>query len=397
MTVATASRPKSPPALRSTSKPMDVDWQPHARRLADQIADPHSPWHEAVVTAPRHLLIPCWWQDRERRDGRADPEMWAQAAYADRTLITALGGQHADQADAGDRPGGMPTSSATQPSLMIRMYQHAQLYDGADVLDVGTGSGYGCALLARRLGDQHVTSIDLDPYLTEVAGSRLADAGLYPRIVTGDATGPLPDTYDRIVASVAVKPIPASWLAALRPGGRLVAVLAGTTLIITATVGEDGWAQGRVEWDRAGFMTARSGPDYPGGLDELFGKVEQLTGDHVTTGRYPVLQLAECWELQSMLEITAPGIAHYYDETEDGLRTAWMLHADGSWARASARGTQLPVVHQSGSRRLWDILDDLRDYWLAHGQFPLYGAQVFIPPDGSRIHLTRGGWETTVR
>ncbi len=53
--------------------------------------------------------------------------------------------------------------------------------DGADVLDVGTGSGYGTALLARRLGAQHVTSIDVDDYLTSAATCRLAEAGLDPK------------------------------------------------------------------------------------------------------------------------------------------------------------------------------------------------------------------------
>lgn len=276
------------------------------------------------------------------------------------------------------------------------MYRHAMLFDGAAVLDVGTGSGYGCALLAARFGDRDVTSIDIDPYLIKSAGERLAGTGLEPRLVTGDATGPLPGDYDRIVSMMSVKPVPASWLAALRPGGRLVTVLAGTTLIITAVKQDDGWAEGRVEWDRAGFMAARTGPDYPYDHDSLFTAIEHAVGDDTSWGRYPVLQVSECWELQSMLEVTAPGISHYYHEGNEGTRTAWMVHSDGSWARATATGTSAPMVHQAGPRRLWDILDDLRDDWLAHGQFPLYGAQVFIPPSGGKIHLARGKWEATI-
>ncbi|MQA83647.1 MAG: hypothetical protein GEV03_03180 [Streptosporangiales bacterium] len=214
--------------------------------------------------------------------------------------------------------------------------------------------------------------------------------------MTVDATGPLYGSYDRIVSMVAVKPIPASWLAALRPSGRLVTVLADTTLLLTATMGDDGWAQGRIEWDRAGFMAIRNGPDYPTELDDLFTAVEHKDGDKIALGRYPVLQLNECWELQSMLEVTAPGIRHYYQETDDGTRTAWMVHADGSWACAAARGVEPPMVHQGGPRRLWDILEELRDYWLQHAQFPLYGVQVFIPPEGDKIHLVRGDWEFTI-
>jgi protein-L-isoaspartate O-methyltransferase len=63
---------------------------------------------------------------------------------------------------------------------------------------------------------------------------------------------------------VAVRPIPPGWLAALRPGGRLVTTITGTSLIITAGKTPDGGASGRTEWDRAGFMHTRSGPDYQG-------------------------------------------------------------------------------------------------------------------------------------
>jgi protein-L-isoaspartate O-methyltransferase len=318
------------------------------------------------------------------------------AAYSDRTLVTRIGPLHADQARPEDHPAGLPTSSSTMPGLVVRMYQFAQLSDGADVLDVGTGSGYGCALLAQRLGEKHVTSIDIDPYLTESAGTRLDQAGLHPAITICDADGPLPGSYDRIVSMVSVKPVPASWLAALRPGGRLVTVLAGTTLLVTATKTADGGARGQVEWDRAGFMATRTGPDYSYELDEFLATIERTDGDQITRGRNPVLELEECWELRSMLEVTAPGIAHRYRVDSDGTRTAWMAHADGSWARASADGTQPPLVHQAGPRRLWDILDELRDYWLSHGRFPLYGAQVTIPPDGSVIHLQRGRWQATI-
>ncbi|MGH3379545.1 MAG: hypothetical protein ACRDP6_32900 [Actinoallomurus sp.] len=94
--------------------------------------------------------------------------------------------------------------------------------------------------------------------------------------------------------------------------------------------------------------------------------------------------------------ITAPGIEHYYEANTDGRHTAWMVHADGSWARAVAHGTDAPAVRQGGPRRWWDILDRLRDEWLRHGYFQLYGARVFIPPEGGRIHLARGGWEATI-
>jgi hypothetical protein len=53
------------------------------------------------------------------------------------------------------------------------------------------------------------------------------------------------------------------WLAALRPGGRLVTTISGTALILTADKTDDGGVTGRIEWDRAGFMHTRTGADYP--------------------------------------------------------------------------------------------------------------------------------------
>ena len=240
----------------------------------------------------------CWWSWSaagsgfgsdvwELCDGPADEDGWLRAAYGDRSLVTRVGPLHADHGWPGDRQVGMPTSSATLPGLIVQMLRHAHVYDGADVLDVGTGSGYGCAVLAQRLGDHHVTSVDVDAYLTEVAAERLAGIGLCPQLTTCDATGPLPGTYDRIVSTVAVRPIPASWLAALRPGGRLVTTITGTALIITADRTDDGGAIGRTEWDRAGFMHTRAGADYPPGLGEQFAAVREVEGDQVGVGRYP--------------------------------------------------------------------------------------------------------------
>jgi len=73
-----------------------------------------------------------------------------------------------------------------------------------------------------------------------------------------------------------------------------------------------------------------------------------------------------------------------------------MVHEDGSWARAQAVGIDHPTVHQSGPRRLWDTLDQVRDTWLSQGYFQLYGAEADIPPTGGEIHLRRGAWRATI-
>jgi protein-L-isoaspartate O-methyltransferase len=378
-----------------------MNWEPYARELADQVSYPQSRWHAALARVPRHVFVPRWWEWPEctLTDGSADEQHWMRTAYSDQTLVTAIGGLHADHAKASDRPTGLPTSSSTLPSLVVRMYRHAQIYDGATVLDVATGSGYGTALLCGLLGDRHVTSIDVDPYLTATATTRLADIGLRPDVVTCDANGELPGVYDRIVSMVSMPTVPPSWLDALKPGGRLVTVIARTALIITANKAQDAdgavYAQGRVERDWAMFMPTRSGVTYPPRPDDLFVTARNDDGETIGPGRFPVLRVADSWELASLLEVTVPGIEHDYIEDDDGRRTSLMVHRDGSWARATAIGDETPTVHQAGPRRLWDILDDLRADWLRNGQFQLFGAQAFITPSG-KIHLVRGDWKATI-
>jgi protein-L-isoaspartate O-methyltransferase len=383
-----------------------MSWEQHAASLAGKVTHRGSRWRGPVGATPRHLLVPRWWDQHDQgkwtlRDGPASEAEWMRAAYSDQTLVTEVGGLHADHARPGDQPPGLgrPTSSSTLPGLVVQMLDHAQVFDGADVLDVATGSGYSAALLSHSLGDDHVTSADINPYLTEAAAQRLHGLGLAPKIITCDATGPLPGSYDRIVSMTSVRPVPASWLAALRPGGRLVTVIARTGLILTADKTEGGeWAAtGRIEWDRAWFMPARDrtggGTAYP----DVRHAVDAKTGGDTTTGRYPVLKVADSWELVSLLEVTTPGIEHDYHQDDDGRRTAWMLHPDGSWARATAKDEHAaPEVRQGGPRRLWDILDDHREYWLRHGYFQLYGARAFIPANGS-ILLARGRWKAAIK
>jgi len=372
-----------------------MDWKTHAQALADEITHPGSRWHPVVADTPRHQFVLAWWtRDGDRWAPRRGP---IADAYADRSLVTRVGQLHADDAVEDDRAAGLPTSSSTMPSLVLTMYRHGRLAEGLDILDVGTGSGYGAALLARRYGSDQVTTVDVDLGLVVAAAERMAAIGLDPTAVAGDATGPLPGQFDRIVSMVSVPSIPPSWLAALRPGGRLVTTITGTWMVVTASRTPRGLV-GMVEYEPAAFMGTRAGEDYPAPPDDRdFDErdFDERDGDEMTTGRYPVVDVANAWQLSTMLALSAPGVRHTYRREADGRHTAIMTHPDGSWARASAVGTAPPTVHQGGPRRLWDLLDDVRDDWLRRGMAPAFGARVRINDDGS-IRLDHGDWMATI-
>ncbi|MFF4409863.1 protein-L-isoaspartate(D-aspartate) O-methyltransferase [Streptomyces sp. NPDC001404] len=381
---------------------MDLDWEGHARHLADMVLRPESRWWKPVASTARHLFVPRWWErgagGRVVRDGAADAEAWLTAAYADTTLVTRLGTVHADQLEPGTLipSGPWPTSSSTLPSLVVTMYRHATLADGCETL-VTTGSGYGTALACHRLGAELVTSVDIDAYLVTAAAERLGTIGWHPHTAVLDLTGPLPGQYDRIVSTVSVRPVPLSWLTALRPGGRLVTTITGTGLILVADKLADGGARGYIAGTGASFMSTRHGDDHDDTSPATtIWEAADGDGETVSASRYPLLHVPDSWAVRSMLELQMPGVEHRMQRHDGGGLTVWMAHPDGSWARASADSRRAsPTVHQGGPRRLWDALEDIRDRLNIAGELPVYGAQVTITPDGETT-LSRGRWSATL-
>jgi protein-L-isoaspartate(D-aspartate) O-methyltransferase len=95
---------------------------------------------------------------------------------------------------------------------------------GDIVLDVGTGSGYHAAVLAALGG--RVTSIEIVAELASAAAANLAAAGIEGvELVTGDGRQGHPPgaPYDAINVAATADSLPATLLAQLAPGGRLVA------------------------------------------------------------------------------------------------------------------------------------------------------------------------------
>jgi protein-L-isoaspartate(D-aspartate) O-methyltransferase len=113
-----------------------------------------------------------------------------------------------------------------QPKVEARILQELAIQPHENVYEVGTGSGYLTALLARRA--RHVTSAEIHPDLRARAQKSLATAGIRnATLLEGDsALGPLAESaFDVIVLTGSTPLLPQAFLDRLTPGGRLFAVL----------------------------------------------------------------------------------------------------------------------------------------------------------------------------
>jgi protein-L-isoaspartate(D-aspartate) O-methyltransferase len=116
--------------------------------------------------------------------------------------------------------------SMMQPKVEARLLQELAVQPHETAYEVGTGSGYFTALLARRA--KHVTSAEIFPDLQASAAERLAKAGLANiTLLAGDsALAPLTAApFDLIVLTGSTPLLPEAFAACLNEGGRLIAVV----------------------------------------------------------------------------------------------------------------------------------------------------------------------------
>ncbi|HSH43873.1 MAG TPA: protein-L-isoaspartate O-methyltransferase [Arenicellales bacterium] len=113
-----------------------------------------------------------------------------------------------------------------QPKQEARLLQALAPRDTDRVLEIGTGSGYVTALLARLA--RHVDTVDIFADFIEAAKKKLADHG-FTNVTfhEGDAAKGWDSnqSYDAIILTGSVAELPAVYKRLLADGGRLVAVV----------------------------------------------------------------------------------------------------------------------------------------------------------------------------
>jgi len=133
------------------------------------------------------------------------------------------------------------------PVVEGRMLQTLEINPEDKILEIGTGSGYITACLAK-LGS-HVDSIEIDEAISKTAADRLSRKNITNvTLTTADATGEMPasQTYDVIVITGSMNECPQAYKEALNPGGRLF-IITGEDPVMTARLitrtNDKAWAE----------------------------------------------------------------------------------------------------------------------------------------------------------
>lgn len=158
----------------------------------------------AMMDVPRHDFVPA---------------EYADLAYEDHPLPIEEG------------------QTISQPYIVALMTQCLALREGEKVLEIGTGSGYQAAILAR-LTDR-VFTIEIHEPLARRAAATLARLGLgNVEVRAGDGFFGWPEEapFDAIIVTCAVPQVPPPLLEQLGEGGRLVVPLGDSRTYQTLTV-----------------------------------------------------------------------------------------------------------------------------------------------------------------
>jgi protein-L-isoaspartate(D-aspartate) O-methyltransferase len=151
-------------------------------------------WDERVLNAVAETA----------REAFVEPA-FADQAYADQALPIACG------------------QTISQPYIVALMTEALKVEPANRVLEIGTGSGYQCAVLSRLC--LHVYTVERFRTLAESAKERFQTAGLMnitQKVGDGSLGFPEHAPYDRIMVTAAAREVPETLLAQLSPGGIMV-------------------------------------------------------------------------------------------------------------------------------------------------------------------------------
>jgi protein-L-isoaspartate(D-aspartate) O-methyltransferase len=119
----------------------------------------------------------------------------------------------------------------SQPYIVAAMTQLLRVHHDSEVLEVGTGSGYQTAVLARLA--KRVYTIERFPELSATARETLQELGIDNvefRIGDGSCGWPEDRTFDRIIITAAVPDFPPPLAAQLAEAGVMVAPVGDRTM-----------------------------------------------------------------------------------------------------------------------------------------------------------------------
>ncbi|HCT79063.1 MAG TPA: protein-L-isoaspartate(D-aspartate) O-methyltransferase [Micromonosporaceae bacterium] len=374
------------------------------RDLVDTLDDLHvlhTPgWRNAFLDIPREAFLPRFFRPVNGRHEAVDhdhPE-WLNLVYRNAVWPTQLDGDSTawDRARRDGPIAGEPTCSSTMPSLMALMLESLDVTDNHTVLEIGSGTGYNAALLAHRLGHDHVTSVDIDPDLVDTARHQLAATGYRPTLITADGAGGHPDRapYDRLIATCSIPAIPPAWLTQVRPGGKLITHLyrdLGGGALIQLTVDSPGIAHGHFLADYGTFMPTRLFIRTT--TTDLFRRAVHQDGDTRPVTLDPGLSVAD--DSQPFVLLAAlhmPGTHRLEFQPNDAGPQLWLLHPDGSWA---VHDIDTHTVEQGGRQRLWDAVEDIYHRWTAAGKPARERFGLMIAADQEWIWLDEPAEQTT--
>ncbi|MGW5927179.1 methyltransferase domain-containing protein [Streptomyces anulatus] len=312
------------------------------------------PWEGSVAAVRRELFLPEAIEVGDELISRtAKPQRWLEAAYSDVSSTTQVNdGRH-----TGPDEYRLPTSSSSQPSVMLEALNLLDVQPADRVLELGAGTGLNAAWLAHRLGSDRVVSVEVDPALAEQAAKNNAAVGLSPRIVAADGGQGWPEDapYQRVIATYAVDEIPYAWVEQA-PQGRIVSPWGGSFFPYSFAVLDvhNDRAEGRFTGYPA-FMRSRTQRPRRGYLDDFLH--HRQDAEHTTTSLSP-MTIAQDADALFYIGVALPDAWHLPVTADDdsGEMTLWILADDQrSWASADyTPDTHRYAVAQYGPRRLWD-------------------------------------------